>query len=189
MFFRWFGMVAVWVSLTSAAVQRVDAQQARPAAPAPCVADSNYQRLAFWVGDWDVVDSTGAHYATERVRAVVGGCALTIEWSGRAGDRGLNLTGYDAKSGEWRQMYVSDQRFPTGAIVRKSDPTYRGPGVRFIALTEPEPGSLARSRITVMPMAGDDHRVMQLFENSSDGGKTWRTLFKAEHRPMPTAAP
>ena len=182
MSFRWLGAIAMVATLASLSFHHSDAQPTRATAASPCVTDSNYQRLAFWVGDWDVVDSTGAHYATERVRTVVGGCALTIEWNGGAGDRGLNLSGYDSKSGEWRQMYVSDQLFPTGAIVRRSDPSYHGPGIRFIPLSEPEASGPTRSRVTVMPMS--DHRVMQLFEDSSDGGKTWHVLFKAEHRPL-----
>src|SRR5689334_10505251 len=183
--FRWLGAILTVAMLEATPFPHGDAQPVRATAPSSCVTDSNYQRLAFWVGDWEVVDSTGAHYATERVRTVVGGCALTIEWNGRAGDRGLNLSGYDSKSGEWRQMYVSDQLFPTGAPVRRSDPSYRGPGIRFIPLSEPEASALTRTRVTVMPMS--DHRVMQLFEDSSDGGKTWHVLFNAEHRPVRTA--
>ncbi len=179
---RWLGAIAMVATLASTTLRNADAQQRRATAPSPCDTESNYQRLAFWVGDWEVVDSTGAHYATERVRTVVGGCALTIEWNGNAGDRGLNLSAYDSKSGEWRQMFVSDQLFPTGAPVRRSDPSYHGQGIRFIPLSEPEASGLARSRVTVMPMS--NHRVMQLFEDSSDGGKTWHVLFKAEHRPV-----
>src|SRR5262249_22969055 len=67
----------------------------------PCATDSNYQRLAFWVGDWEVVDSTGAHYATQRVRAVVDGCAFTAEWTSRLGGKGLNLSSFDGRTGEW----------------------------------------------------------------------------------------
>lgn len=151
-------------------------------ATAPCTADSSYQRLAFWVGDWEVVDSAGAHYATQRVRAILDACAITAEWTGRVGDKGVNLSAYDMKTHEWRQVYVSNQ-VPSsmGVELRKSDPTYAGPGIRFISLIDPA-GTLARSRVTIMPMS--DHRVMQLFEDSSDGGVTWRTLFKAEHRPQ-----
>jgi hypothetical protein len=38
----------------------------------------------------------------------------------------------------------------------------------------------ARLRITIEPLA--DHRARQKFEESRDGGKTWRTVFNAEHR-------
>lgn len=154
---------------------------AQAAAKYPCAADSSYQRLAFWVGDWDVVDSTGARYAAQRVHSAVDACAVTAEWTGLGGSRGLGVSAYDAKLGAWKQVYVTNQvPSPAGVFVRKSDASYKGPGVRFIPMIDPAPGELAVSRVTIMPFG--DHGAMQLFEDSRDGGKTWRTVFKAEHR-------
>jgi hypothetical protein len=134
-----------------------------------------------------VVDSTGAHYATQRVRAVIDNCAITAEWTGRVGDKGMNLSAFDGRTGEWRQMYVSNQvPAPLGVTLRRSDPSYGGPGIRFIPLLDPPTGNRARSRVTIMPLS--DHRAMQLFEDSKDGGQTWLVVFRAEHRPR-TAAP
>lgn len=164
-----------------AGASTIPAKAQAPAA-APCAADSNFQRLAFWIGDWDVVDSTGAHYATQTVKATLDDCAIAAEWNGGGGNHGLNLSAFDRRSAEWRQMYVSNQvPSPAGVQIRRSDPTYHGPGIRFVALQDPPPEVLRRSRVTIMPMS--DHRVMQLFEDSPDGGKTWVTQFKAEHRP------
>ncbi|MES1259953.1 MAG: hypothetical protein ABUL71_05105 [Gemmatimonadota bacterium] len=177
----WLGVVVVAASAAHALPDHHDDAQPRLAAASPCAADSNYQRLSFWVGDWDVVDSSGAHYAVQRVHSVIDGCALTVEWTGRVGDKGLGMTAFDGRKGEWRQVYVSNQvPSPSGVNIRKSDPSYHGPGVRFVSLVDPPATDLARSRVTIMPMTG--HRAMQLFEDSSDGGKTWHVLFKAEHR-------
>src|SRR3954470_22267591 len=79
------------------------------APPPACSTDADYQRLAFWVGDWEVVDSTGTHYANQRVSAVLDACAITAEWTGRVGDKGLNLSAFDGKTHEWRQVYASNQ--------------------------------------------------------------------------------
>jgi len=172
--------LGVAMTLTIVCASRASAQT-QQAGASPCAADSNYQRLAFWVGDWEVVDSTGAHYANQRVRAVIDSCAITAEWTGRVGDKGLNLSAYDRQTGEWRQVYVSNQvPAPLGITLRRSDPSYAGPGLRFIPLLAAPAGNLVRSRVTIMPLT--DRRVMQLFEDSSDGGKSWRTVFKAEHR-------
>jgi hypothetical protein len=95
----------------------------------------------------------------------------------------MGLFAFDTRTGEWRQMYVANQvPSPSGVELRKSDSSYRGPGVRFILLLDPMAGVAARSRVTIMPLS--DHRAMQLFEDSPDGGKTWHTVFKAEHRPQ-----
>jgi hypothetical protein len=176
----WFSTYAAVASIAFSPFHHSALDMARAAAP-PCATDTNFQRLAFWVGDWDVVDSTGVHYATQRVRSVLENCAITAEWSSGGGYKGLSLFAFDVRSGEWRQMYAANQvPSPGGVELRKSDPSYHGPGVRFILLIDPTDGTLKRSRVTIMPMA--DHRAMQLFEDSSDGGKTWQTLFKAEHR-------
>jgi len=182
----WLGIIAMAGSAVAAPDPDRDPVIRALVAASPCATDSSYQRLAFWIGDWEISDSVGTHYATQRVHSAVDGCALTVEWTGRAGDKGLGITAFDGKTREWRQIYVSNQvPSPSGVNVRKSDPSYRGPGVRFISIIEPAGTDLARSRITIMPLSG--HRAMQLFEDSSDGGKTWRVLFKAEHRPLPGA--
>ena len=188
MSFSWLGAIAVVASVASTPFHHNEAKQPRTAVASPCTADSNYQRLAFWVGDWEVVDSTGTHYATQRVRAVLDACAITAEWASGGGYKGMSLFAFDVRTGEWRQMYVANQvPSPSGVELRKSDPSYQGPGVRFILLLDPAAGNLARSRVTIMPL--DDHRALQLFEDSSDGGKTWHTLFKAEHRLQRTGEP
>lgn len=173
--------------LSCVAAGRSEGQQPA-AAPSPCVADSSFRRLAFWVGDWEVLDSTGARYATQRVQDALDGCAITAEWRGPRGGEGLSMFAFDRRAGEWRQIYVSNQvPSPSGIQLRRSDPTYDGPGLRFIALVEPSDGNPSRSRVTIMPLGGG--RVLQLFESSSDGGRTWRTLFKGVHRPLHRAGP
>jgi hypothetical protein len=179
----WLGAVALAASVAAAPFRDSEAAQVGTTAASPCAADSNFQRLAFWIGDWEVVDSTGAHYATQRVRPVLEACAITAEWASGGGYKGLSLFAFDARTGEWKQMYVANQvPSPSGVELRKSDRSYSGPGIRFILLLDSTAAGAARSRVTIMPLS--DHRAMQLFEDSPDGGKTWRTVFKAEHRPQ-----
>ena len=175
------GAVVAVASLACAPVHHNEAERPPIAAVSPCASDSNYQRLAFWVGDWAVVDSTGANYATQRIRPVVDACAITAEWTGRVGDKGLGLSAFDRRTGEWKQVYVSNQvPAPTGVLVRRSDPSYAGPGIRFVPLPDAAAGGLSQTRVTIMPLSRD--RALQLFEDSRDGGKTWHTVFRAEHR-------
>ena len=175
------------IAASVALAPRPATAQSRPAAP-PCATDSDYQRLAFWVGDWEVLDSTGAHYATQRVHAVIDGCAITAEWTGRVGDRGISLSAFDRRTAEWRQVYVSNQvPVPLSVMLRRSDPSYAGPGIRFVPLVEPTAGGGSQTRVTVLPTG--DHRVMELFETTRDGGKTWQVVFKAEHRPLRATEP
>jgi len=176
-----FGALAVAVGLTSAPFPRRESEPAQAATTSPCTADSSYQRLAFWVGDWDVSDSTGKPYATQRVRAVIDECAITAEWTSGGGNKGMGLSAFDMKTREWKQIYVSNQiPFRSGVTLRTSDPSYTGPGIRFIPLPDPTAGNSVQTRVTIMPLSG--HRALQEFEDSRDGGKTWTVVFKGEHR-------
>jgi hypothetical protein len=182
----WLAGIAAVMGVASAPLHLDMAVRSGGAIAPGCVADSNYQRLAFWVGDWEVYDSVGTRYATQRVRAVLDACAITAEWTGPVGNHGLGVSAFDVRAGEWRQVYVSNQvPSPSGVTIRKSDRSYGGPGIRFIPMLDPAPGNLARSRITILPLS--EHRALQLFETSSDGGETWRTVFKAEHRLQPAS--
>lgn len=177
----YFGWIAAAAIAASAPLHHRDAAPTRAQAASPCAADSSFQRLAFWVGDWDVYDSTGAHYATQRVSSVLDSCAITVEWASGGGNKGMSLSAFDKKTGVWNQIYVSNQLpTPSGVKLRKSDATYTGPGVRFIPLTDGTATNPFQSRVTIMPL--DGHRALQEFEDSRDGGKTWQVVFKAEHR-------
>jgi len=185
--FGLLGALTVAVSLAPAPFHRRESEPAQGATASPCVADSSYQRLAFWVGDWDVFDSTGAHYATQRVRAVIDECAIAAEWESSGGNKGMGLSAFDMKTHEWKQIYVSNQvPFRSGVTLRTSDSWYTGPGIRFISLPDRAAANLAQSRVTIMPLSG--HRALQQFEDSRDGGKTWKIVFKAEHRSRTTPA-
>lgn len=175
------GTIGLIAAMGSAALQATQRVPIQTVVASTCTADSNFQRLAFWVGDWDVLDSSGSRYAKQSVRAIVDGCAITAEWTGPAGNKGFSVSAYDVRKREWKQTYVSNQiPYSTAVLIRHSDSTYRGPGIRFIPTLDPSAGEVPKSRVTIMPMS--EHRALQLFEESSDSGKTWRTLFKAEHR-------
>jgi hypothetical protein len=180
--FSLLAALAVAAAFPSTRLQSQNASAPTATAP-PCVTDSNYQRLAFWVGDWDVFDSTGAKYATQRVQPVIDACAITIEWASGGGNKGMGLAAFDMKSRAWKEVYVSNQvPFRSGVTIRTSDPSYAGPGIRFISVNDQAASdNLVRNRVTILPLA--EHGALQQFEESRDGGKTWKVVFKAEHRP------
>jgi hypothetical protein len=188
-YFSCLGVLAVAASVACAPFRHREPAASQRAAAAPaCTTDSNYQRLGFWVGDWDVTDSMGVHYATQRVHRVLDACAITADWASGGGYKGLSLFAFDVRTGQWRQMYAANQIPSLSGVERRtSDPSYRGPGVRFILLLDAADGNPARSRVTIMPSG--DHGALQLFEDSKDGGKTWHTVFKAEHLPRPASEP
>ena len=142
-----------------------------PAAkPKPCSAPEHRQ-FDFWLGDWQVSDPSGKPVGENRIVALHGGCVLSENWSGAGGYTGSSLNAYDNDRKLWHQTWMDsgggvlqiDGKFADGRMTLAGD----APGEK--------PGEIVRNRITWTPLP--DGRVRQLWESSTDGGKTWTTAF------------
>jgi hypothetical protein len=144
-----------------------------------------YRQFDFWAGLWEVTGAKGRFLGINRVVAVDGGCALQETWSSGGGHftgRSLNRVGSD---GRWHQTWVDSggQPLELSGGLSGSSMVLEGetPG--------PEPKAPAtRQRITWTPEA--DGTVRQLWESSSDGGKSYSVAFDGRYRRIvPSAAP
>lgn len=82
------------------------------AAPAqPCLDDARARQFDFWVGDWDVSAVNGPGGATNRITALLDGCAVAEDWTASNGIRGRSINAYDRDLGQWHQTWVSSQPF------------------------------------------------------------------------------
>jgi hypothetical protein len=138
-------------------------------APKPC-ATPEHRQFDFWLGDWDVTRPDGKTAGHNRISLILGGCALREEWTGAGGTTGTSLNMYDGGSRKWRQTWVDDGgtvllltgEFKDGKMVLEGEIPAGG-------------GKTSRQRITWTPLASG--RVRQLWDSSSDGGKTWKVEF------------
>ncbi len=151
------------------------AQQAAPVsptpAPKPCIAPENRQ-FDFWLGSWNVVNPKDQTAGSSEIQSILGGCVLLENWNGARGLSGKSFNIYDADAKKWHQTWVDssgsmlllDGEFREGRMVLSG--THRGPGKEA-----------AVERITWARIGGDPDRVRQLWESSTDGGKTWKVSF------------
>jgi hypothetical protein len=156
-----------------AGAQTASAETQTPPAkkPPPCSAPEHRQ-FDFWLGDWEVRDPKGKEAGRNRIVAIHGGCALLENWNGATGFSGTSLNIYDADRGKWHQTWVDsgggllllDGGLVDGRMVLGGE-----------SLTSDVPPKAARQRITWSPLP--DGRVRQLWESSTDGGKTWDVVF------------
>jgi hypothetical protein len=141
------------------------------AAPPPACTDKLHHQFDFWIGDWQV-SVQGMQVGTNRIDALLDGCALLENWVGAGGVRGHSLNFYDAARGKWHQTWVDsggtslllDGQFKDGRMVLSSE----------------KPGQNAADRITWTPNA--DGTVRQLWEHTDDGGKKWSVAFDGIYR-------
>ena len=151
------------------------AQSAASSRPPPCAAPEHRQ-FDFWVGSWEVFGPAGKKVGENRIEPIADGCALLEQWTGNGGVTGKSLNIYDATDGRWHQTWVDNGGtllILAGGLVDRS---------MVLSASAPsasDPKATVLQRITWTPAA--DASVRQLWESSSDGGRTWTVLFDGRY--------
>jgi hypothetical protein len=175
-FVRSFASAVAFVCLFASAAPfvRGDAHADGGSAPSTCAAPESHQ-FDFWIGDWVVTDSAGAKVlGTEHNVAVLGGCALQENWSGSDGSVGTSLNAYIVGAKKWHQSWIANN----GNLLLLDGAFAGGKMVLQGASTGPK-GTIV-NRITWTPLA--DGRVRQMWDISTDGGKTWVVSFDGYYK-------
>jgi hypothetical protein len=161
------------LSATSAAAQTQTAQPQQPAAPPRCDTPE-FRQFDFWVGDWVVVNG-GQELGRNRITLEEDGCVVHEHWTGAGGGTGQSFNFYDRRDGRWHQVWVSSW----GGALNLSGALTDG-AMRYTGLTRRPDGGTMEHRLSFTPNA--DGTVRQLWETSTDGGKTWSTAFDGTYR-------
>lgn len=141
--------------------------------PRPCTAPE-YRQFDFWVGEWDVHLPNGKPAGANRIRRILAGCAIQENWTGTGGSIGTSYNIYDATRHQWHQTWVDNQ----GSLLQL-DGEFANARMTLRGETVDTAGARALQRITWEPTAPG--RVRQLWETSSDGGKTWTVAFDGRY--------
>ncbi len=151
--------------------QSTSASGAAPAAPAPC-SRPEHRQFDFWAGEWDVTAPNGNAAGTNRIRLVHGGCALQEEWTGRTGYTGSSINAFDQATSRWHQTWIGSD-----GVLLQLDGALEGGSMQLTGATAGANGARTMHRIRWTPLGGQPTRVRQLWESSTDGGKTWSVAF------------
>jgi uncharacterized protein DUF1579 len=176
----WNTAAALLSTLAPLAAQQPPAQPA-PAAPAPAPAPAppacsgpEFRQFDFWLGDWDVKLPNGKVAGTNNIQGILGGCVLQESWKGAGKVEGHSFNIYDASTKRWHQTWVDN----TGTLLNLDGGIVDGKMV-LSGDTLDEKGNKVINRI-IWTKVDADH-VRQLWETSSDGGKTWETAFDGQY--------
>jgi hypothetical protein len=140
----------------------------------PC-GDPDFRQFDFWVGEWEVFVQ-GQQIASSSIQNILNGCVILENWNPRNGSGGKSFNYFDPQVKKWRQDWVAGQ--PGSAVhfigerkaanmVMESDSTDAG-------------GTRTLTRMTWFHLGPDT--VRQLWEQSTDNGKTWSVAFDGEYR-------
>jgi len=139
----------------------------------PC-SDPAYHQFDFWIGDWEVRTPDGALAGTNRIVGIEQGCALQESWEGKGGMTGTSLNAYDRVRDRWHQTWVDSH----GSLLLLEG-TFKDGKLILSGPARPSPGGRVADRITWEPIGGGT--VRQLWEQSSDGGRTWAVVFDGRY--------
>jgi hypothetical protein len=131
-------------------------------------ADLAYRQFDFWQGEWNVATADGKLVGRDRIEKDYGGCVLQEHWTSVDGGTGGSVTIYDMSRKLWHQTWVDS----TGTLVVLEGNLKDGRMVMEGEMTQD--GKRVRDRMSWTPQDG---KIRQLWETSSDGGKTWKTIF------------
>ncbi len=146
--------------------------QSVPAAGAKACQASEHRQFDFWVGTWDVFSTAGKKVGENRIELIADGCALLEQWTGNGGVSGKSLNIYDAIDRQWHQTWVDNSGTLLMLAGRLAD---RSMVMSMSGPSPTDPKATVLQRITWTP--ANDGSVRQLWELSSDAGKSWTVLF------------
>jgi hypothetical protein len=164
-------IAVVVLSLGAAVPLAAQSPTGANAKPPPC-AGAEHRQFDFWIGEWDVRDPQGKLVGRNRIEKVHDGCVLIEHWTSASRVTGTSVNIYDRDRGKWHQTWVD-----SGGGLLQLDGGLVGNAMvlQGEAVDTDAASKIAMQRITWTPQA--NRAVRQLWESSTDNGKTWNVVF------------
>jgi hypothetical protein len=135
----------------------------------PCRFSPEYRQFDFWVGDWNVTQA-GRPAGTSSVQVILDDCVVLENWTGVNGYTGKSFNIYNTATKRWQQTWVDN----SGTIIDFTG-DYADGEMRFHSESIQADGSKLLGKMTFFKLA--DGKIRQLWEQSTDQGKTWSVAF------------
>ena len=71
-----------------------------------CCTES-HQQFDFWVGDWDVYDTSGKKLGENRIEKLEKDCIISENWQGATGGSGKSYNYFNISDSTWNQVWIS----------------------------------------------------------------------------------
>ena len=146
----------------------------------PCRAMPEAKQFDFWIGHWNVTPwalatpQPGQQIGTNDVEPILEHCVLLENWRAAGGGEGKSFNYFDTNLRRWRQVWMADSGGPLDYTGE-----YRDGAMRFTGWNLGPQGQRVEQRLTFFNIARDT--VRQLFEASSDSGRTWTATFDGRY--------
>ena len=161
--------------LGASTLQSSSAQESAGAPTSQGCTAPEHRQFDFWVGEWEVAHPAGKPAGRNRIEAILGGCALRETWAGAGGSHGTSYNAWDRQRRRWHQTWIDD-----GGLVLRLEGGFADGRMVLQGETLDSAGAAVLNRITWQETGPG--AVRQLWEVSSDGGKTWSVVFDGRYR-------
>jgi hypothetical protein len=141
--------------------------------PSPC-SQPEASQFDFWVGSWEV-HAKGNLVGRNVIAKVHGGCTIMENYHATGGAfEGSSFNWYDPADDVWHQVWVDNSGTRLDLIGGLENGSMVMSGMRAVQ------GQALADRITWTP--NDDGTVRQVWDQTTDGGETWTTVFDGLYR-------
>lgn len=136
----------------------------------PCRYSEQSRQFDFWMGEWEVKNTTGQLAGRSSIQLILGDCIIFENWTSAPPNdySGKSFNLYNSVTGKWQQTWVDDK----GALIEFFDGEYSEG--KMVFFTKPNQNNTVR-RLTFFNV--DSNQVRQFSELSNDDKKTWTTEY------------
>jgi tetratricopeptide (TPR) repeat protein len=135
----------------------------------PCMYSEEARQFDFWIGDWEVFVG-GKKVGESLVELELTGCTLVENWKSQSGNLGKSLNSYDTSDKKWKQFYVGNDGNVLELVGDYKD--------NLMSLKADTIGANGVKTMNILDFYNlPDKTVRQHWQQSTDGGKTWITVW------------
>lgn len=139
----------------------------------PCRNDPMSRQFDFWLGEWEVY-ANGQKVANSHIDYSLEGCLIIENYETFGGYSGKSINFYDVGDKKWHQIWTDI----SGNISRYEGELKDGKMYLYGENID-KAGTKSLVRMEFTP--NNDGSVRQLYEGSTDGGKTWSIYFDGRY--------
>lgn len=141
-------------------------------------ASAEHRQFDFWIGAWEVQDTSGTVLGHNTIERILGGCVLHESWRSarNPAGNGHSYNIYDGPTKRWHQTWVD----ASGSLLQIDGGLNAEGHMVMEGVTRDSAGRPILNRITWSPQPGEGLR--QVWHTSSDNGATWTAIFDGYYR-------
>lgn len=137
-----------------------------------------HRQFDFWIGDWEVKNANDQILGNSKVELILNECVIFENWqSANPGYAGKSFNYYNRSANKWNQKWIDTNGVPMefeGTFSNEDQVLY------YTATTKNSESKEILNKLNFYKNSED--YVNQVWEQSTDNGKTWATVFDGHYR-------